>query len=511
MHLACLYPPPLPANRYRALAESGRWLTAPVCLSLVLALSGCAAVLPQRAEPSLIAVPAAWSNTTGANSTGPATANVATSLAQWWLYFDDPLLASLVSLAMQANPGVLGAQAGLQQARALRDVALAGLFAEVGGSASAQRSRAGDDDATNNFRVGLDASYDLDLFGERRSAVNASEATVRASAASLDSARVSVAVAVALAYIALRADQARLVIANDNLASQLETRQITEWRLQAGLLTSIEAEQARTSVELARAQLPALSTRIEQNRHALAVFTGQPPAALSATLAATSPIPRVADDLALSLPADTLRQRPDVRTAEHQVAAARARLAQADAARLPSFKLSGSLGLNALTLGGLSHGAAVVGALLAGVSLPVFDGGAGRAQVRAELAALDEAQQRYQTTVLTALQEVEDALVALRGDRERLLRLQNAADAAGTAARLARLRYQSGLVDFQVVLETQRSQLGSQDSVASATADIGADHVRLYKALGGGWRPDSREVEADSPQASPQTTRTPRS
>jgi outer membrane protein, multidrug efflux system len=224
-------------------------------------------------------------------------------------------------------------------------------------------------------------------------------------------------------------------------------------------------------------------------------LTGQPPADLTAALTTTLPIPQAADDLVLSFPADTLRQRPDVRAAEERIAAALARVAQADAARKPSFRIGGSLGLSALTLGALTDGASVVSSLLAGVTLPIFDGGAARATLRAEQAALEQAQEAYRASVLSALQDVEDALVALRGDRERLLRLNLAAESARNAALMARQRYDSGLVDFQVVLETQRSQLGTQDSVASTQADLAADHVRLYKALGGGWKPDELNTE----------------
>ncbi len=316
----------------------------------------------------------------------------------------------------------------------------------------------------------------------------------------------SIAAEVALAYITLRDNQERLAIAGNNLTSQLETLQITQWRLQAGLVTSIEAEQARTAVEQTSALLPALQTSIEQTCHAMAVLTGQVPSALLTILAATRPVPQAAGDLALSFPAETLRRRPDVRAAEHQVTAALGRVQEAEANRLPSFKLSGSLGLSALTLGTLTNGASVVSAILAGVSMPIFDGGAGRAQVRAKQAALDQAIVVYQAAVLTALKEVEDALVALRGDRERLLRLQSAAEAAANAALLARQRYSSGLVDFQVVLETQRTQLTTQASVASSQADVSSDHVRLYKALGGGWLPDNSDTSSTPTENSPRSS-----
>ena len=470
-----------------------------VLAGMTLAVCGCAPLSPQRAPPLAFEVPVTWSQADTDAAGAPS------SLAQWWLRLHDPLLARLVTQALQSNNSVMSAQAALRQARALRDAAAAGLLPTVDGSASAQRSRSGGNSATNSFRVGLDANWELDVFGANRNALQASDATARASAASLGDVQVSIAAEVALDCIALRGAQARLAIANDNLASQLEILQITQWRLQAGLVSSLEAEQSRAATEQTRAQLPALQTSIEQTLHALAVLTGQPPASLSAVLAAAAPVPQAADALALSIPAETLRQRPDVRAAEQQVMAAMARVSQAQAQTMPSFRLSGSLGLNALTLGSLTSGTSVASALLAGVTVPLFDGGAARAQVRSQQAAMDQAHSGYQAAVLTALKEVEDALVALRGDRERLARLQQAAEAAGNAALMARQRFTSGLVDFQVVLETQRTQLSTQDSVASASADVSADHVRLYKALGGGWHTDGDDTTT-APTAEPVRT-----
>jgi outer membrane protein TolC len=198
-------------------------------------------------------------------------------------------------------------------------------------------------------------------------------------------------------------------------------------------------------------------------------------------------VPQAAHDLALSIPAQTLRQRPDVRAAEHRISAALARVSQAQAAQYPSFSIGGSIGLSALTLEALTNSASVLKALLASVSIPLLDGGATKAQVLAQEAALEQARANYQTVVLTALKDVEDALVALQGDRTRQSRLQSAATSAGNAALLAQQRYASGLIDFQTVLQTQRTLLTAQDGVASSQADISADHVRLYKALGGGW------------------------
>lgn len=357
----------------------------------------------------------------------------------------------------------------------------------MSGSASAQRSRSGGNDASNSFRVGLDASWEPDIFGGKRSALNASEADAQAAEATLADVRVSLAAEVALAYIQLRGQQSQLIIARNNLASQQETLQLTDWREQAGLLSSLEVEQARTASEQTAAQIPSLEASISQTRHSLAVLTGQAPDSLALLLSDGRPVPQAATELALDIPAQTLRQRPDVRAAEHRISAGLARVSAAEAARYPSFSISGSLGLNALTLGALGSGASVVSALLGSISVPLFDGGAARAQVRAQEAALEQARVGYQAVVLTALKDVEDALVALQGDRERLVRLQRAAVSAENAALLAQQRYSSGLIDFQTVLQTQRSLLTAKDSVASTTANISTDHVRLYKALGGGW------------------------
>lgn len=463
-------------------------------LVVLAALSACASLGPPELAPAPLAIPAGWAAAVDIDAAGGGASLVTpTSLVQWWQGFDDGLLDDLVRSALQANTSLQAAAGAVRQAQALRDVAAAALWPTLGSSASAQTGLAGGRGTGSNFRLGLDAEGSLDVFGARRAGVDASDAAARASDASLGDLQVQVAAEVALNYILLRTAQARRSIAVDNLASQEETLQITRWRQQAGLVSALEAEQARAAVEQNRAQLPLLQTSIVQTGHALAVLTGQPPAALSAALALRadqapgSAVPGARDDPALSIPAQTLRQRADVRAAEYQVAAALARVGQARAQRWPSFAIGGSLGLSAATLGGLGAGSAALGSLLASVSLPIFDGGALRAQLRVQQAALAQARQAYRATVLAALQQVEDTLVDLRGNRLRLASLRLAADAAGSAALLARQRYRSGLIDFQTVLDTQRTQYATLDGVASASADVSSGQVRLFTALGGGW------------------------
>ena len=467
-----------------------------IALASVALLSACASLAPAGGELPETPLPAAWSSTPVNAVTAPSP----TALAGWWQRFNDPTLTTLVTQALQANTSVKSAQAALLQARAQRDVQQAGMGPTLSASTSAQRSKSGDNDASNRFQAGFDASWEPDIFGGNRSALNASEADARASETSLADVQVSLAAEVAVTYIELRGLQTRLAIARSNLAAQTETLQITRWRTQAGLASSLDLEQAIASSEQTAAQIPALQTSLAQALSGLAVLTGQAPGtlptALQGALTTAAPVPQGAGDLALAFPADTLRQRPDVRTAEHRISAALSRVAAADAARYPSFRLSGSLGLSALTLGSLTNGASVVNSLLASVSAPLFDGGAARAQVRSQEAALEQARMAYQGTVISAVKDVEDALVAMQGDRERLLRLQAASTAAANAELLARQRYESGLIDFRSVLDTQRTLLSTQDSVASTQATLSADHVRLYKALGGGWTPDAPPVEA---------------
>lgn len=453
-------------------------------LGALLLLTGCAGLAPLPPTPQFAALPTAWAGVSAAP--GPSAASQ--SLLAWWQQFNDPLLTTLVTQALTANTSVRSAQAALRQARALQDVAAAGLAPTLTTSGNAQRVRASGS-SNNRFGASLDASWEIDLFGGQRAGLAASTANADASAASLGDVQVSLAAEVALAYISLRNAQARLAIAEANLASQQETLQISQWRLQAGLVTSLVTEQARAATAQTAAQVPALEASMAQARHALAVLTGQPPGALEDALRTPRPLPAPPQALALAFPAETLRQRPDVRVAEERVAAALARVQQADAARYPDFRLSGSLGLSALTLGTLTSGAAVAQSLLAGVSFPVFDGGARRAQVRVQQAVAEQARLSYEATVWTALTDVEDALVQMRGDRARLVQLRIAAEAAVNAALLAQDRYTGGLIDFQAVLETQRTQLATEDAVASTAASLSADHVRLYKALGGGWEP----------------------
>jgi outer membrane protein, multidrug efflux system len=479
----------IPALSGRAVPEPRQGRTVWMALVLCGVLAGCASRGASLAAPTPTDVPLDWAAgaTTGV---APRAAGAApTDLTRWWAGFADAGLSASVEQALRANTGVRSAQAAMAQARAVREGAVAATSPTLGLSASAQRSRAGSAAAGNSFKAGFDAGWEPDVFGRLASAVGAAEADLRATAAALEGVRVSLAAEVAATYIELRGLQARLVIARSNLAAQDETLQITAWRVQAGLASSLDLEQARAAAEQTRAQIPSLQASLGKAAHALAVLTGRPPGATDAWLAQAAPVPQAPQSWVLAFPAETLRQRPDVRQAEQRVLAALARVRQADAGRYPSFRLAGSLGLSAPRLSELLEPGGLTRSLLAGLSASLWDGGAAQAQLRAQQAVLEQARVGYEASLLAALQEVEDALVALAGDRERLVRLQAAAEAAANAELLARQRYASGLIDFRTVLDTQRTLLSAQSELAATQAALSTDHVRLYKALGGGWTP----------------------
>lgn len=466
---------------------------------LACGLSACVSVGPDYRAPAVTA-PAAWQAVPleGTATTAPD------SLARWWEQLADPQLSALVADVLAANPDLDAARAALRAARASRDAAAAQRYPSVIASGGVTRSTALGGERTL-YDAGFDAGWEFDVFGGLRRAVEAADAERDAALAELRAARVSLVAEVALNYIDLRAFQMRLAIARANLDSQTETLQITRWRAEAGLASALDVEQARSNREATRAQIPTLDTGRAGAEHRLATLTGRAPGSLHAALAAADGardglLPALPASVALSIPAEALRQRPDIAAAERRLAAATARVGQAEAARYPSFSLGGSIGLQALGLSTFTGGGQVARSLAASVSGPVFDAGRLRAQVEAQDALREQRLAAYRKAVLAALEEVQNALVALADGRRRQQALVEAVDAARNAALYARHRYASGLIDFQTVLSTERSLLTLEDSLASAEAARLTALVQLYKALGGGWSPADTATQASGTQ-----------
>lgn len=461
--------------------------TVPLLVVLVLVTSACASTrtltVPTR-SPS----PATWQ--TAAEG---VTADGSPNLSTWWQQFGDPTLSELVDRALRGSPDLRTAQARLRQARAERNITQTGVLPSVSASGLASDQRG----SSNAFSVGFDASWEPDVFGGTRRGIDAANADVRATTEELLNTQVSLVAEVARNYAELRTLQTRLEIAHRNETSQAETLQLTGFRAQAGLVSTVDVEQARANLEQTRAGIPSLETSIARAMHRLATLAGLEPAALVGELNQVAPLLSVPAQVAVGIPADTLRQRPDVRAAEQRIVAESARVAQANATRYPQFSLSGSIGIEVIT-GALTGGTSFAASAAASVLQTIFNGGRIRQQIAVQSAVLEQTVVGYEAIVLTALEDVENALVTFEKSRQRLAFLTAAAEAANNAALLARTQYAAGLADFQTVLDTERSALSVQDSVAATEGERVAALVQLYKALGGGWSPAAQATTPGS-------------
>jgi NodT family efflux transporter outer membrane factor (OMF) lipoprotein len=412
-------------------------------------------------------------------------------LSRWWSRFDDPTLNKLISLALEDSPDVQTAVSRVREARANRDAQRAALFPSLDGGASGNARRSRTDDAgtfsSNAYSAGLDASWEVDLFGRNRSSVEAATANLAAAGEDLNSVHAALAAEVAAAYTSLRANEAKLAVLKQNITTREETAQLAAWRRKAGEADALEATQSQSSLESARAGLPALEQAIGQGKNDLALLAGQSPGALDQMLSRSRGVPIPPSSLAVGIPADVLRQRPDVRTAGHQVLAAAASTRATEATKYPSLNLSGSLGLDTVSSSKLFDPESAAASIAANIASPIFDAGRIKANIEAARASEEQAVLNYRKTVLTALSDTENALIACRRSAERLTTLEKATQLAREADELARQRYEAGEIDFLDVLDSQRTLLGLEDSLLSTRTDRTTAYIRLYQALGGGW------------------------
>ncbi|TKD51950.1 efflux transporter outer membrane subunit [Sphingomonas baiyangensis] len=445
-------------------------------------------------------------------------------LARWWVRFGDPVLAQLVSEAATQNLDVGQAVTRLRQAREQLIVARADFLPSLSGSGGYSRRqviRGGTQQtqlpdgtiietgagSTDNFSLGLDANYQVDLFGGVRSGVDAARAGYAASGFDYAAVLVSIQAEIARNYVLARAAQAQLANARDSLALQDDNLEIAGFRVQAGLVSSLDAEQARAQRAQTAASIPSIEASYNSAVSRLGVLTGRAPGALKATLATAQRIPRGPAIIGPGIPADTLRQRPDVRAAERQLAGAVAQIGVAQAQLYPALGISGGIDTAAGAIGNLGN--IITGTLFAGLSQLIFDGGRTRAQVRSQQAVADGAFLAYKQTVLLGLEEVENAIVALQSARTRSREFAVALDAANNSAILARSQYRAGLTDFTTLNQTETQLLSARNSIVTAQSDETTAIVQLFTALGGGWdggaAPTAESVPA--PAALPQPAR----
>ena len=455
---------------------------------ILLILAGCATVGPDYLPPGMD-LPESWNSPLkGGLRDGEEPPG---SLAGWWKTLNDPDLSSLTERAMAGNRDLKQAQARVRQARANRGIIRAGLFPTLDASGSATRSRSSEEagmGTTRNFYMaGLDAGWELDLFGGVRRSVESADAELEASREDLRDVLVSLLAEVALNYVDVRTYQARLSVAESNLATQGETFDLTSWRQQAGLSDEVAVQQARYNLERTRSQIPTLRTGLEGAKNNLATLLGETPGKIHAELEERKPIPAASPSLAVGVPADVLRQRPDVRRSERQLAAQTARIGVAEAELYPRLTLSGSIGLESLSSSSLFSSGSRTASGGIGISWRIFDAGAIRQDIEVQSALQEQSLMAYEAAVLNSLKEVENALTAFAEEEERRQALEAAVQAARKAAEQAGFNYQTGLADFDSVLDAQRSLLTFQDELAQSNGTVVSNLIRLYKALGGGW------------------------
>src|SRR5215470_6255832 len=460
-----------------------------LAIVLLIGIQGCA-VGPDYRPPELI-MPGAWAQRDQVGVTSaPA------DLTAWWRRFGDPVLDTLIDRAVAKNVDLRIALANVQEARALRGVAGADQFPAI--NASGAYSRVKDSESTRTlppgfdpehhlFLVGLDASWELDIWGRVRRSVEAADATLEATEDNRRDALVIVLAEVARNLVELRSAQQRILIAQDNIQTQQEVVDLTRARFDAGLATDVDVSQARALLATTQAQVPALQAARDQAIHRLAVLVGEAPASLLPELRPIDRIPAAPPAVPIGLPSDLVRRRPDVRRVERELAAASARIGVATADLFPRFSLTGTLGVAAIDAGKVFTGASRFSSIGPQMVWPLFAGGRIRANIRVQEARQGAALARYEQTVLGALEETEDALVAYGEEHARLQRLAEAVDASQIALTLSRELYLRGLVDFLTVLDNQRSLYAAQDQRVQSERTLIVSLIALYKALGGGW------------------------
>jgi NodT family efflux transporter outer membrane factor (OMF) lipoprotein len=480
---------------------------------VLLAVSGCLEVGPDFAAPEA-PVAAGW-----LNAADPRVRMAAPADATWWDAFADPRLSHLIEIAQQQNPTVQIAGVRVLQARAQLGATIGDLYPQkqqVFGEVTHERlsdressrgltrdiaQRSGvrrnlpslDDNSFWVTQFGLGASWELDLWGKFRRAIEGANASLLASVASYDDALVSLAAEVASAYVNIRTFEERLRIAQGNALTQRETLRLAEVRFRNGETSETDVAQARSEYAQTQSQIPQLEIGLRQNRHALSMLLGMPPSNLEDLLGPPGPIPAAPAEVAIGIPAELLRRRPDIRSAEQQAAAQSAMIGATKADLYPAFSLSGTFGFLSTDIGGADLGDAFdwksrVVSFGPAVVWNVLNYGQITNQVRAQDAAFQEAVLSYQNTVLQAQQEVEDALASFLGAQDSVALLAEAVASARRSVDLATVEYREGATDYTTVLTAEQNLLEQQDQLAVTQGSVAQGLISLYRALGGGWQ-----------------------
>jgi NodT family efflux transporter outer membrane factor (OMF) lipoprotein len=466
---------------------------------------------PDYVAPKPI-LPPAWVSPTTVPATQPAAVMQSPEeLAQWWTTFKDPQLNSLIGRAVKSNLDVQLATARLRAARATLGVVGSGLLPEVDAVPSYTRSGAGRGNVravpgphgttvTKNtairydtYQAGFDATWELDIFGGTRRNMESANANIVAAVEDRRDVLVTLLSEVAIDYISLRGTQQEIKIAQENLESEQHTADVTRKKFGAGFVAKLDVANADAEVFGTQSDIPALESTAQQQMYALSLLLGSEPGALLPELSATGDIPLQMPIVPTGLPSELLRRRPDIRRAEAQLHSANAQIGVAVADLYPKVSLLGSLEVDAGHLRGLGNWANNVWNFGPAVSWPLFSGGRIQANIEVQNAAEQQALIVYKQTVLTALQDVENAMVAYTKEQQRRVALVKAVAANVQARDISNQLYQQGQTDFLNVLNAERSLFAAQTALTQSNTSIATDLASLYKALGGGWEFDAKQ------------------
>jgi outer membrane protein, multidrug efflux system len=470
-------------------------LVAAMCLAL---LAGCA-VGPDYQPPKTSVTAQQWTSPLAGGET-----NGLADLATWWKNFDDTNLDSLMMTAIRSNLTLRVAEVHVREARAERDVVSGSFWPSVGTSGSYSRNRYG----LNNFpplppgtpldynlyHAGFDATWELDVFGGTRRTIEAASAEMGAAEFGQRDVLVSLLAEVARNYIAARAYQQRLTIARQNIQVQNDILNLSSNRFENGLSSDLDVQQATALLAATEAEVPTLKTGFDQSAHHLAVLMGQPPGALMDEISIEKPIPLTPPAVPVGLPSDLLKRRPDVQRSERELAAATARIGAARANLFPKFSLTGFAGVESISTGNLFDYASRYWSAGPTVQWEIFQAGSIRASVRVQNARQEQALDAYEQTVLTALEDAENAITAYAREQTRRKSLSQSVQADEQALELSTQLYNNGLTDFLHVLDSERSLYAAQDALVQSDQTVSLNLVQLYKALGGGWQNETNSV-----------------
>ena len=484
-------------------ADSEKWRDCLILLLLMVMVSaGCSKVGPDYVRPE-VKVAAAWLEEGDARVRTDAAAN-----RRWWQVFRDPGLNRLIETAYRENLDLRQAGVRILEARAQLGIAVGEFFPQtqdVTGAAQRMRTSAGaafpmTSSGGGKFsgfnywqsQLGLNIGWELDFWGKFRRAIESADAALEASIADYDNALVSLTANVATVYTAIRTLERRLAIARSNVVTQQESLVIAEARFAGGVTSERDVEQARSQLTATQASIPGLEIQLRQAKDALCVLLGQPPNQLPELARGQGVIPQAPVQVAVGIPADLLRRRPDIRAAEFNAMAQSARIGVAKGELYPAFSLTGNFGFLASDVGRNNLGDMVnwqnrFGAVGPTVRWPILNYGRLTNLVRVQDARFQELLLQYQNTVLKAQQEVEDNLAAFLRGQEQLDYLTQSVAASQKSLDLAVIQYREGITDFTTVLTAQQALLRTQESLAAAQGAIVTGLIGVYRALGGGW------------------------